>query len=151
MFLHFEDLRDGRGGIDTLKVLRYGTILVSLGYVVVVVDMPEPLGAPIESSGHPCFQVDNCLLRPYSCWEWDVRAVSQWLITSDVQPLSLHSVDQPHGPSLCPLFEQLQEVGMAFFRFSLILLAWRRASCLWPAQGLCTPQWRLGCPSKAGP
>ena len=62
-------------------------------------DMPEPLEAPIEDSGHPCFHVDNCLLRPYSCFEWDVRAASQWLISSDVQPESLHSVDHP-SPTL---------------------------------------------------
>ena len=54
--LHFWDLRDGCGGIDPLKVQ---TILVSLGDVVAVdmpiEDMPEPLEAPIEDSGHSFF------------------------------------------------------------------------------------------------
>ena len=54
--LHFWDLRDGRGGIDPLKVqtMGWGSILVSLGDVVAV-DMPAPPEAPIEDSGHPCF------------------------------------------------------------------------------------------------
>ena len=58
----------------------------------------------------PVFHVDYCFLRPYSCWEWDVRPASQWQIPSDIQPESLHSVDHPR-PSLRPLFKQLQEVG----------------------------------------
>ena len=98
--------------------------------------MPEPTEAPIEDSGHPCFfHVDNCLLRPYCCWEWDVRVASQWLISSNVQPESLHSVDHPPRPSLRPLFKQFQEVGEALFRSSLISLAWRRASCWWRSTG----------------
>ena len=97
--------------------------------------MLEPLGAPTEDSGHPCFHVDYCLLRLYSCWEWDVRAASQWLISKDVQPESLHYVDHPPRPFLCPLFEQLQGVGMALFRSSLISPAWTRASCLWRSTG----------------
>ena len=60
---------------------------------------------------------------------------SQWLISSDVQPESLHSVHHPPRLSLCPLFEQLQEVGMALFRSSFISPAWRRASCLWRSTG----------------
>ena len=57
------------------------------------------------------FHLDNCLLGPYGCWKWDVRAASQWLISCDVQPEGLHSVNRPPRPSVCPLFEQLQEVG----------------------------------------
>ena len=62
------------------------------------------------------FHIDNCLLGPYGCWKWDVRAPSQWLISCDVQPEGLHSVDRPPRPSLCPLFEQLQEVGDGFIK-----------------------------------
>ena len=70
----------------------------------------------------PVFHVFNCLLRPSSCWEWDLRAASQWLTSGDVQAESLHSVsvDHPARLSLHPLFKQLQEVGMALFRSSLI-------------------------------
>ena len=89
---------------------------------------------PSKTVVMPVFHVDNCFLRPYSCWEWDVRAASQWLISSDVQPESLHSVDHPPRPSLRSLFKQLQEVG-ALFRSSLISLAWRRASSLWRSTG----------------
>ena len=94
--------------------------------------MPEPPEAPI-----PVFHVDNCLLRPYSCWEWDVRAASQWLISSDVLPESLHSVDHPPRPlPLCVHFSSSSKRwGMALFRFSLISLACRRASCLWRSTG----------------
>ena len=91
----------------------------SLGDVVAV-HMPEPLEAPIENmqehSKRPSMtvailvsHVDYCLLRPYSCWEWDVRAASQWLITNDVQPESLHSVDHPSRPSLRSLFKSRKE------------------------------------------
>ena len=56
LLLHFGDLRDGRGdqSLESSDHLRWGTILVSLGDVMAV-DMPEPLGAPIEDSGQPCF------------------------------------------------------------------------------------------------
>ena len=57
LLLLFWDLRDGRGGHRSLESsdhLGWGTILVSLGFVVAV-DIPEPLGAHIEDSGHPCF------------------------------------------------------------------------------------------------
>ena len=50
------------------------------------------------------------------CWKWHVRAPSQWLISCDVQPEGLHSVNRPPRPSLCPLFEQLQEVGYGFVK-----------------------------------
>ena len=60
------------------------------------------------------FHIDNCLLRPYGCWKWGERAPSQWLISCDVQPEILHSVNRPPRPSLRPLFEQLQEVGYGF-------------------------------------
>ena len=62
------------------------------------------------------FHIDNCLLGPYGCWKWDVRAPSQWLISCDVQPEGLNSVDRPPRPSLCPLFEQPQEVGDGFIK-----------------------------------
>ena len=153
LLLHFGDLRDGRGGIDPLKLQTiFGWVpswsLLVMWWRWICQSRSE---RPPKTVVIPVFHVDYCLLRSYSCWEWDVRAASQWLIFSDVQPESLHSVDHPTRPSLCPIFEQLQEVGMALFRSSLISLAWRRASCLWRSTGLCIPHCRLGCPSEAGP
>ena len=84
----------------------------------------------------PVFHVDYCLPKHYSCWEWDVRAASQWLISSDVQPESLHSVDHPPRP--CVHFpSSSRRLGMALFISfdSLISLAWRRTSCLWRSTG----------------
>ena len=86
---------------------------------------------PSKTVAIPVFHVDYCLLRPYSCWEWDVRVASQWLISSDVQLESLYSVDHPPRPCMRPLFKQHQEVGMALFRSSLISFA----SCLWRSTG----------------
>ena len=116
--LHFWDLRDGRGGIDPLKVQ---TIFVGVPswspwvmwwwWICPSKICQSHSKRPSKTVVIPVFHVDNCLLRPYSCWEWDVRAASQWLISSDVQSESLHSVDHPLRPSLRPLFKQLQEVG----------------------------------------
>ena len=52
--LRFWDLRDGRGGINPLKVQTIFGGVPSWS-LWVMVDMPEPLEAPIEDSGHPCF------------------------------------------------------------------------------------------------
>ena len=116
--LHFWDLRDERGGIYPLKVQTIfgGVPSWSLWVIWWRWICPSKICQSHSKRASktvviPVFHVDNCLLRPYSCWEWDVRAASQWLISSDVQPESLHSVDHPPRPSLRPLFKQLQEVG----------------------------------------
>ena len=116
LLLHFWDLRDGRGGIDPFEVeIVIGRILRRSVYMVTGHMGTGPIGVSIGSSGHPCFfHIDNCLLRPYGCWKWGERAPSQWLISCDVQPEILHSVNRPPRPSLRPLFEQLQEVGYGF-------------------------------------
>ena len=48
----------GASSLERSDHLWWGTILVSLGDVEAVdmpiEDMPEPLEAPIEDSGHPC-------------------------------------------------------------------------------------------------
>ena len=116
--LHYWDLRDGRGGIDPMKVQTVfgGVPSWSLWVMWWRWICPSKVcqshsKRPSKTVVIPVFQVDNCLLRPYSCWGWDVRAASQWLISSDVQLESLHSVDHPPRSSLRPLFKQLQEVG----------------------------------------
>ena len=111
--LHFWDLRDGRVDIDPFKVQTiFGGVppwsLWVMWWRWICQSHPK---RPSKTVVIPVFHVDNYLLRPYSCWEWDVRAASQLLISSDVQPESLHSVDHPPRPSLCPLLKQLQEVG----------------------------------------
>ena len=113
LLLHFWDPRDGRGGIDPLKVQTiFGGVpswsLWVMWWRWICQSRSE---RPSKTVAILVFHVDYCLLRPYSCWEWDVRAASRWLISSDVQPKSLHSVDHPPRPSLRPLFKQLQEVG----------------------------------------
>ena len=45
------------------------------------------------------------------------------------------TVDNPPRPSLCPLFEQLQEFGGWLRLEPPISLAWRRAFCLWRSTG----------------
>ena len=133
LLLHFWDMRDGRGGIDPLKVQTIfgGVPSWSLWVMLWQWICQSRSERPSKTVVIPVFHVDYCLLRPYSCWEWDVRVASQWLISSDVQPESLYSVEHPPQPSLCPLFKQLQEVGMALFRSSLISFA----SCLWRSTG----------------
>ena len=80
----------------------------------------------------PIFHVDHCLLRPYSCWEWDVRAASQWLIY--IQRVCILSTTHPDP--LCVHFSSSsRRWGIALFRSSLITLAWRRASGLWCSTG----------------
>ena len=108
--LHFWDLRDGRGGIDPSKVQTiFGGVpswclwMMWWRWICPSKICQSHLKRPSKTVVIPVFLVDNCLLRPYSCWEWDVRAASQWLISSHVQPESLHSVDHPSRPSLCPL------------------------------------------------
>ena len=113
LFHHFWDLRDGRGGIDPLKIQTiFGGVPSWFLWVMwwrwICQSRSE---RPSKTVVIPVFHVDYCLLRPYSCWEWDIRAASQWLISSDIQPESLHSVDHPPRPSQPPLFKQLQEVG----------------------------------------
>ena len=105
--LHFWDLRDGRGGIDPLKVQTiFGGVpswslwVMWWRWICPSKICQSPSKRPSKTVVTPVFHVDSCLLRPYSCWEWDVRAASQWLLSSDVQPESLHSVD--HHPD--PLF-----------------------------------------------
>ena len=108
--LHLWDLRDGRRGIDPLKVQTIFGGLPSWSLWVMCWRWICPLKIcqshskrPSKTVVIPVFHVDNCLLRPYSCWEFDVRAASQWLISSDVQPESLHFVDHPPRLSLRPL------------------------------------------------
>ena len=124
LLLHFWDLKDGRGGIDPLKVhtifggVPSWSLWVMWWRWVCQSRSKRPSKICQSRSKRPSktvvilvFDVDNCLLRPYTCLEWDVRAASQWLLSSDVQPESLHSVDHPPRLSLRPLFKQLQEVG----------------------------------------
>ena len=77
--LHFWDLRDGRGGINPLKVqpIFGGVPSWSLWVMWWWWICQSHSKRPSKTVVIPVFHVDNCLLRPYSCWEWDVRAASQ--------------------------------------------------------------------------
>ena len=88
LLLHFCDLRDGRGGIDPLKVetIFGGVSSWSLWIMWWICQSRSKRSSKICQSRSkrpsktvviPVFHVDYCLLRPYSCWEWDVRAASR--------------------------------------------------------------------------
>ena len=103
------------------------------------------------------FHIDNCLLGPYGCWKWDLRAPSQWLISCDVQPEGLHSVDRPPRPSLCPLFEQVQEAEdgcvKSLFDFAglekgFLLVAQHRVCVLLTAVWIVLPKLDIECNLK---
>ena len=113
--LHFWDLRDGRGGINPFEVQTIFSVLRRSVYMVRGWKQGRS-ECPSEAVVILVFHIDNCLLGPYGCRKWDVGAASQWLISSDVQPKGLHLVNYPPRPSLCPLFEQLQEVGDGFVK-----------------------------------
>ena len=110
LLLHIWDLRDRRGGIAPFEVeIVIGRILRRSVYMVTGWEQGRS-ECPSEAVVILVCHIDNYLLGPYGCWKWDVRASSQWLISCNVQPEGLHSVNRPPRPSLCPLFEQLQEV-----------------------------------------
>ena len=135
LLLHFWDLRDGRGGIDPFDVeVVIGRILRRSVYMVTGWEQGQS-ECPSEAVVILVFHIDNCLLRPCGCWKWDVKAPSQWLISCDVQPEGLHSVNV-HPDPLCVHFSSSSKRwGMASSRAPLILLAWRKAFCLWQFTG----------------
>ena len=152
--LHFGDLRDGRVGIDPFEVeIVICRILRRSVYMVTGWEQGRS-DRPSEAVVILVFHTDNCLLGPYGCWKWDVRGPSQWLISCDVQPEGLHSVDRPPRASPCPLFEQLQEVGDGFvkslFDFAdlekgLLLVAQHRVCVLLTAVSVVLPKLDLEC------
>ena len=124
---HFGDLRDGRGGIDPFEVEIVISRILRRSVYMVTCWVQGRSERPSEAVIIFVFHVDNCLLRPYGCWKWDVRATSQWLIPSDVHPEGLHSVDHLPRSSLCPLFERLQEVGDGLVKSIFDIAGLRRA------------------------
>ena len=74
LLLHFRDLRDGRGGIDPFEFeIVIGRILPRSVYMITGWEQGRS-ECPSEAVVILVFHIDNSLLGPYGCRNWDVSA-----------------------------------------------------------------------------